>query len=310
MNVLTFERSCRRVLKTEVIKPGAVSNVSSKFAAAKKNGFFFLPSQKITRSIKHLHYKNVNDIPAQKDYKFNIPHYFRAELKKMTLSKVGSSPKILDDDVPDLSTDDHIIHSVSPYNPIPDMFIPLKYRDIIPPDPIYDDNGSFIIPGSREWSHIYRLDLDTRDEHLKKAEMARIAEAHAYWDNESKARIEARLKADATYYSTSPKYVDYRRKEKKQKIKVEMDTFINHHPNITRAEAQHRKNFRINSHDNKGKAIITHPYTSDETKELEERPLKRTTDNNNNIPLHQGISKRTRLDTFLALDSEQAGSSK
>uniref|UniRef100_U9U6U3 Uncharacterized protein n=1 Tax=Rhizophagus irregularis (strain DAOM 181602 / DAOM 197198 / MUCL 43194) TaxID=747089 RepID=U9U6U3_RHIID len=28
-------------------------------------------------------------------------------------------------------------YTVAPYHPIPDMFIPHKYRDIIPPDPIW-----------------------------------------------------------------------------------------------------------------------------------------------------------------------------
>lgn len=31
------------------------------------------------------------------------------------------------------------------------MFIPHKYRDIIPTEPLYTPDGVFIVPGSREW---------------------------------------------------------------------------------------------------------------------------------------------------------------
>ncbi|PKC50539.1 hypothetical protein RhiirA1_486057, partial [Rhizophagus irregularis] len=44
-----------------------------------------------------------------------------------------------------------VYHTVAPYRPYPDMFIPYKHRNIIPKDPIYDNTGNFIIPGSREW---------------------------------------------------------------------------------------------------------------------------------------------------------------
>ncbi|PKY57373.1 hypothetical protein RhiirA4_478388, partial [Rhizophagus irregularis] len=50
---------------------------------------------------------------------------------------------------------------VAPYNPIPDMFIPAKYRNIIPKDPIYDEQGVFITPGSREWfTYMYNLHIN------------------------------------------------------------------------------------------------------------------------------------------------------
>ncbi|PKK68063.1 hypothetical protein RhiirC2_782771 [Rhizophagus irregularis] len=53
------------------------------------------------------------------------------------------------------------------------------------------------------------------------------------------------------------------------------------------------------------------PYTSDETKELEKCPLKCDVDTNYyHSPLLQRSPKRSCLDTLLALDSEQAGSSK
>ncbi|CAB4472860.1 unnamed protein product [Rhizophagus irregularis] len=44
------------------------------------------------------------------------------------------------------------------YNPIPDVFIPKKYHDIIPKDPIYVNN-CYVVPGSREWfTYMYNVD--------------------------------------------------------------------------------------------------------------------------------------------------------
>ncbi|GET65560.1 hypothetical protein GLOIN_2v1614013 [Rhizophagus irregularis DAOM 181602=DAOM 197198] len=51
-----------------------------------------------------------------------------------------------------------VFHTVAPYWPYPDMFIPHKYRNIIPKDLIYNNKGNFIIPGSREWfTYMYNL---------------------------------------------------------------------------------------------------------------------------------------------------------
>ncbi|EXX51774.1 hypothetical protein RirG_258770 [Rhizophagus irregularis DAOM 197198w] len=73
---IRFEHSCHRILSQEVIKPGAVSSISTKLAAAKKRRFLFLPSQKFTTPLKHLCYKKTVNIPKQKNYNFTIPHYF------------------------------------------------------------------------------------------------------------------------------------------------------------------------------------------------------------------------------------------
>ncbi|EXX55435.1 hypothetical protein RirG_225430 [Rhizophagus irregularis DAOM 197198w] len=173
---MRFERSCHRILLQEVIKPGAVSSTLTKLAAAKKGRFLFLPSQKFTTPLKHLRYKKTVDIPKQKDYNFTIPHYFGANTNTTKASRTTNNISIVTDSTLIPASNDELLYTVIPYNPIPDMFIPLKYRDIIPPDPIYDNFGSFIIPGSREWfTYMYQLDLNTRDERLEKAEDAKFA---------------------------------------------------------------------------------------------------------------------------------------
>ncbi|CAB5200359.1 unnamed protein product [Rhizophagus irregularis] len=128
-------------------------------------------------------------------------------------------------------SNDELLYTVTPYNPIPDMFIPIKYWDIIPPDPIYDNFGSFIVPGSREWfTYMYQLDLDTRDDRLRKADKAKFAARmdELYAESEtarlrykhrleerSKNLAELRIQKDiriqdlATYHGTSPKHVKY-----------------------------------------------------------------------------------------------------
>ncbi|POG74276.1 hypothetical protein GLOIN_2v1839388 [Rhizophagus irregularis DAOM 181602=DAOM 197198] len=57
--------------------------------------------------------------------------------------------------------------TTEPYNPIPNMFIPEKYRDIIPKDPIYIDDR-FITPGSREWfTYMYNLEKSIREQEIQ-----------------------------------------------------------------------------------------------------------------------------------------------
>ncbi|PKB99164.1 hypothetical protein RhiirA5_430179 [Rhizophagus irregularis] len=140
----------------QVIKPGA--NASTKLAAAHKCGYLFLGSQKINKKIKHLHYKKVDTIPDEKDYDFNIPCFYGPAIPQLWTTDVTL-----------------VEHTVWPYNPIPNMFIPVKYRDIILPDPVYDDNGSFIIPRSREWfTFMYKLEINTCEARLKQAKEAEL----------------------------------------------------------------------------------------------------------------------------------------
>ncbi|CAB4373905.1 unnamed protein product [Rhizophagus irregularis] len=41
------------------------------------------------------------------------------------------------------------------------MFIPHKYRNIIPKEPLYTEEGVYIVPGSREWfTYMYNLHIN------------------------------------------------------------------------------------------------------------------------------------------------------
>ncbi|PKK60962.1 hypothetical protein RhiirC2_856548 [Rhizophagus irregularis] len=227
--------SSQKVIPRQVIKPGAVSSTSTKLAAAKKGRFLFLPSQKFTTPLKHLRYKKTVDIPIQKDYNFTIPHYFGVNRNTTIRSKALCNISIVTATTSASVPNNEILYTVAPYNPTPDMFIPIKYRDIIPPDPIYDNLGSFIVPGSREWfTYMYQLDLDTRDDRLRKADDAKFT---AYIDEltaegeASRARYQQRLDEHskeitelilqeetrihdlAIYHGTSSKHIKHRQRQ-------------------------------------------------------------------------------------------------
>ncbi|PKB94968.1 hypothetical protein RhiirA5_437665 [Rhizophagus irregularis] len=358
---LRFDHSCRRILSQEVIKPGAVSSLLTKLAAARKGKFLFLPSQKFTIPLKHLRYKKTADIPKQKDYNFTIPHCFGANTNTTTASRTTHNISIVTDSTLDSAPNEELLYTAAPYNPIPNMFIPIKYRDIIPPDPIYDNFGSFIVPGSREWfTYMNKLDIATRDERLEKAEAikfnARMDELYTegvasrlrynQYQEERSLEIKnlqleeaARIQNLALYHGTSSKHALYRqrqavdltqwsnsfhnqminpprptlskyqkkkRKQKNNLLQLEMDSFLINYPNISAPLSLKRNTTR---------SVFEYPYlpidtyTSDDTKELETHPLKRADRTSDNIHGSHGVSKHSRLDSFLAPDSEQAGSS-
>uniref|UniRef100_U9UAK2 DUF8211 domain-containing protein n=4 Tax=Rhizophagus irregularis TaxID=588596 RepID=U9UAK2_RHIID len=358
---IRYERSCRRILSQEVIKPGAISSTSTKLAAAKKGRFLFLPSQKFTTPLKHLRYKKTVDIPKQKDYNFTIPHYFSTNTNVTSRPMATKNISIATATTSALVSNDKLVYTVTPYNPVPDMFIPIKYRDIIPPDSIYDNFGSFIVPGSREWfTYMYQLDLDTHDERLRKADdakfAARIDELNAaseasklsyqqYLEERSKEITDLIIQEDiriqnlARYHGTNPKHVKYRQRQasdytrwnntyhnsminpqritssnkkkskKKKLLQSEMDSFLINYPNVSLSFSLKCDTTR-SRFDYKDNILPTEPYTSDDTKEIETRPSKRDDHNFDNNSRSHGTSKRSRLNTSLALDSEQAGSSK
>ncbi|PKK59807.1 hypothetical protein RhiirC2_794291 [Rhizophagus irregularis] len=103
-------------------------------------------------------------VPNADDYQFLIPYYVANHERQFAPSdnKVDIVTPV------DSSLSTPLLHNVAPFNPIPDMFIPYKYQDIILSDPLYADDGTFIIFGLREW-FTCKYELNTREECLKKA---------------------------------------------------------------------------------------------------------------------------------------------
>ncbi|PKY59976.1 hypothetical protein RhiirA4_483169 [Rhizophagus irregularis] len=288
-----FERSTRRVLDSEIIKPGGILNVSTKLAAAKKKKFLFLGSQRLNLRVSHLKFKKLGSVPDQQDYTYKIPI-----LDQRSRSQSDDMPSTL--------------FSPSPYCPIPDMNIPPHYRDIIPPDPIYDDNDNFIVPDSQEW-FIYMFNLSkSRNVRLTTADREKILQDRAtYWGTTPKHNLNrARVVDNITTYnntfhrimSTHRHWQTSLRTAQKQRandnIKMEMDNFFNAHPYLILDH--HRRNYKLDFE----------TLTSDDTKSVEIRPLKRDTYTTLSVDGPSITAKRSRLDPISASDSKQTGSSR
>ncbi|GET54062.1 hypothetical protein GLOIN_2v1779956 [Rhizophagus irregularis DAOM 181602=DAOM 197198] len=113
------------------------------------------------------------------------------------------------------------------YNPIPDVFIPKKYRDIIPKDLIYM-NDRYVTPGSREWfTYMYNVDesyyppesrtprYNAKGKYVARTPIYRSEVVENYVPShiveKSQLRRTEKLKADAltkeaAYHGTTSKY--------------------------------------------------------------------------------------------------------
>ncbi|PKY61312.1 hypothetical protein RhiirA4_486118 [Rhizophagus irregularis] len=138
-----YERSQRRVFKKYMPPSGGDLTFTDKWRISRHKKFVSSNIRDVRCPIKHLQYTKAREIPWQKDYNFLLPY-------------------------------DGLIPTVAPYNPRPKGFIPIKYRNIIPPDPIYSTDGSFIVPGSTQWfTYMNNLEKRTRLQSAEK-EAARL----------------------------------------------------------------------------------------------------------------------------------------
>ncbi|CAB4439234.1 unnamed protein product [Rhizophagus irregularis] len=127
-----YARSTRRIFSKHMPIHGNLTQ-SDYLRIGRRHKFIFTEKRSIKFPIKHLHYRQARCTPYQQDYHFLIPY-------------------------------EGTMCTVEPYNLTPNMFIPVKYRNIIPPDPsIYSSTGTFIIPESREWfTYMYNLERNKR----------------------------------------------------------------------------------------------------------------------------------------------------
>lgn len=148
---------------------------------AQRYRFLYTPQQFIYKPIKHLLYtKGIDHGP----YDFETPF----------LGKYIPVP----------------VHTVEPYNPIPKMFIPHKYRDIIPQDPLYTDKGVFIVPGSREWfTYMYNVHINLPPPPSK-------AELHTKKKRDDNIKWNEELREEAVYHGTSFNRINRRNVAKHQ----------------------------------------------------------------------------------------------
>ncbi|UZO29108.1 uncharacterized protein OCT59_022598 [Rhizophagus irregularis] len=159
---IRFDQAKRRIFHKKEHNP--LNLIRHKLATAQRYWFMFSDSQFVLKPIKHLLY---NHGLHHRNYKFWTPFFGRSG-KRITTTT-------LDD-----TSSPNINYTVAPYNPIPNMFIPHKYRNIIPKEPLYTEEGVYIVPGSREWfTYMYNLHINlspplTKAQRREKNKLERI----------------------------------------------------------------------------------------------------------------------------------------
>ncbi|CAG8725585.1 21852_t:CDS:2 [Rhizophagus irregularis] len=162
-----------------------------------------------------------------------------------------------------------VFHTVAPYWPYPDMFIPHKYRNIIPKDLIYNNKGNFIIPGSREWfTYMYNLHqsgtipIPILTRQVTQSEY--YAEQDLITTNQRK-REETHERINKTFGTSFPRFMD-QSSEVNRLVNKDHRAYIDHELKVF------NENYIASTY---GKCCIPQSELSDNTKELERRPNKR-----------------------------------
>ncbi|PKY57752.1 hypothetical protein RhiirA4_479069 [Rhizophagus irregularis] len=243
----------------------------------------------VHKPIKYLKYKQARVASNANDYRFSIP-YFVEKHERQLISCGNKLTTVIPVESPIPISP---IHTVAPFNPITDMFIPHKYWDIILPDPIYADDGMI---GTTKFSI---LDLRTEDERRKKAQIAKRERL----DREQHLEIEAAKQADivqkkekAALIGTSWKHVESRSRTMFKYIRLN-DMF---HAAMTRIREKQLQNLASGGTNHYTKTAreddpCASPFTSEDTKVLEFQPNKRDVDSNYNLPSHRSLIKQKWL---------------
>ncbi|EXX76955.1 hypothetical protein RirG_028280 [Rhizophagus irregularis DAOM 197198w] len=312
-----FARLCKRIFN----KPehNRRNTTRHQLNTARRYRFLFLPSQYINKPIKHLIYTHGLDYP---NYGFVTPYRIDREdkEKKLISSMTFTNPH-----------SQEVYHTVAPYRPFPDMFIPHKYRNIIPKDPIYDNTGNFIIPGSREWfTYMHNLHQSgtipipiltgqvTQYEYYAEqaAEHDRIAKIE-------RDKEESSIHIKKNFGTTYLRHIDRTREinrlfNKSEEFDFKMKHFTSdlrqfgsdrdHRAYIDHELKEFNERYKADTY---GKRYVLESELSDNTKELERRPNKRnpTMVPNNFFTSQENRYKRRLNPPAEADDSPGAGPS-
>ncbi|CAB4388760.1 unnamed protein product [Rhizophagus irregularis] len=285
-----FVRSCRHVFNKMRLPPGRPAQNSDYLAIARKYRFIFLKNQYVKNSIRHLSYKKVFTEPNPEDYPFLVPFYATSQrIENRTWKNINSLKKHINQPTRlTISTDPS--NPIAPYNPIPNMFIPEKYHDIIPKDPIYV-NDQFIIPGSREWfTYMHNLEKSIReqeeidfyarvDREVEEGFKQAAEEKAARWAQEKiihqellEKKKEKEIK-EAMYHGTTIKYL----KARQERIKTLTNTTNNFH-NYFLDYLKRKKTMENTDIDTIHDPLVV----SDDTANFELRPNKRNINDSRN----------------------------
>ncbi|PKY59627.1 hypothetical protein RhiirA4_515954 [Rhizophagus irregularis] len=281
-----FLRACRRVFKT---KEQNIPDLNRhRLRAARRYRFLYLKSQYVNKPVKHLIYNHglvSEDYANRADSRAGRPT-IRGYNHLISVTPLSNQPWVRE------------------YDPYPDMFIPHKYRDIIPKDPLYTDTGDYITPGSRSWftymSNLHRRissattsqernyllqSAQEREEEIRELlqkEQAIKAEARFYGTSvhtlSRRRRVSNMLTGKTRHFHERMNYLTTKNLKGKdvvrhEELDAEMESFELYYNSGV--------NFNQTSRKAKGKLlkelVKKKEVTSDDTKELEHRPKKRNT---------------------------------
>ncbi|CAB4389861.1 unnamed protein product [Rhizophagus irregularis] len=306
---IRFKRTCRRIFNKMHLPSNRKATNQDYLAIARKYRFLFLKSQYVNTPIRHLLYKHSDSIPTANDYPFLVPYFAmdsnhkKQIMTRLTNASTSTGPSAPPDD----------------YNPIPDIYIPEKYHDIIPKDPIYVDDR-YIVPGSREWfTYMYNVDesyypaesktpkYDRKGKYIPRNPIYRSGVVENFVPSHIVTKAQrARPKklkmvvslTEAAYHGTTPKHYPTRINE----IEILTEATDSFHKRIPHYLAKRAENHRIGSSTTSMDKSLTkflrnnnlrsqgtmqflrYRYTdvSDETAEVEYRPNKRDDIHNEN----------------------------
>ncbi|PKY56499.1 hypothetical protein RhiirA4_476834 [Rhizophagus irregularis] len=311
-----FLRSCRRVFKT---KEQNIPDLNRhRLRAAQRHRFLFLKSQYVNKPIKHLVYNHglVSD-----DYGFSTPHYYKTTNYATPHADGRPIVRGYNRFISPIPLRDQ--PWVENYNPYPDMFVPHKYRNIIPTDPIFTDTGAYVMPGSRNWfTYMYGLH--------RRISSATSSEERTYLLQSATEREKARrellqkeqaIELEATFYGTNVRTLPRRIQKTKmltgktRHFHERMNYLTTHDlkgKDVVRYEEleeemicfENRYNSGVNFNQSSKKAMRKleeesrqrhrRELTSDDTKELEYRPKKRNSAIVTNNFFHENIDRFKR----------------
>ncbi|CAB4422657.1 unnamed protein product [Rhizophagus irregularis] len=281
-----FLRACRRVFKT---KEQNIPDLNRhRLRTAQRYRFLFLKSQYVNKPVKHLlyNYGLVSD-----DYGFSTPHYYKTT--NYDILRGDGRPIIRGYDRLKSATPLNDQYWVREYDPYPDMFIPYKYRDIIPKDPLYTDTGAYITPGSRTW-FTYIIELLRKEQALKTEAQFYGTSVHTLPRRQKTTKMltgKTRHFHERMIHLTT---INLKGKDvvRHEELQAEMESFelyynsgVNFNQTSKKAKGKLRKEI-----------LNEEEVTSDDTKELENRPKKRNTAlvTNNFFHIDEDRFKRNR----------------
>ncbi|PKK65935.1 hypothetical protein RhiirC2_785446 [Rhizophagus irregularis] len=152
-----FERACKSVFNNRhqsPNKPPPANNITDKLHRARQHRFLFLPSQYINKPIQHLKYHKRSPLHTSKDYGFQIPH---AAIILLTIDNTIPITEAIDTIAPPSNDIPIPSEEGKTWHPTLGILIEDELFPYVLTDPIYKTKNCHkrgkdpLTPGSRLW---------------------------------------------------------------------------------------------------------------------------------------------------------------